>query len=278
MPPSWAARARGYNLAHAFVNDPLDMAPKHPSEKMPLVWRADDFGYYCFRSGWAGGEDGRAGHRPQEPVVLLPDDQINQGSCAHLVYLKAEADGSAVMTMDMNDVYATVRTYEPAVRSRSRRGPVEVGRTRLRALGGRKAKFPIYDGNLLRCPDGFGDSGVTSLRAIAFDYSGRSGAPCLVALVDKIDGGGRREWLWPVAAGSIDTVAVHEDGQGFTSGREGGAAGAVAGTGRRAGKAGGEAGIRTRGAGVTPLNGLANRRFRPLSHLSAKGPSGPRAF
>ena len=30
----------------------------------------------------------------------------------------------------------------------------------------------------------------------------------------------------------------------------------------------GEGGIRTRGTGLTPYNGLANRRFQPLSHLS----------
>jgi len=34
---------------------------------------------------------------------------------------------------------------------------------------------------------------------------------------------------------------------------------------------GGEAGIRTRDQGLGPDNGLANRRFRPLSHLSALG-------
>ena len=31
---------------------------------------------------------------------------------------------------------------------------------------------------------------------------------------------------------------------------------------------GGEAGIRTLGTGVSPYNGLANRRIRPLCHLS----------
>ena len=31
---------------------------------------------------------------------------------------------------------------------------------------------------------------------------------------------------------------------------------------------GGEAGIRTLGTGLSPYNGLANRRFRPLSHLT----------
>ena len=30
----------------------------------------------------------------------------------------------------------------------------------------------------------------------------------------------------------------------------------------------GEGGIRTRGTSLTPYNGLANRRFQPLSHLS----------
>ncbi len=35
-------------------------------------------------------------------------------------------------------------------------------------------------------------------------------------------------------------------------------------------KENGEAGIRTRGTGMTPYNGLANRRFQPLSHLSGK--------
>jgi hypothetical protein len=34
---------------------------------------------------------------------------------------------------------------------------------------------------------------------------------------------------------------------------------------------GGEEGIRTPGTGLSPYNGLANRRFRPLSHLTARG-------
>src|ERR1700724_3414051 len=34
-------------------------------------------------------------------------------------------------------------------------------------------------------------------------------------------------------------------------------------------KTGGEGGIRTLGTGVSPYNGLANRRIRPLCHLSA---------
>ncbi len=35
----------------------------------------------------------------------------------------------------------------------------------------------------------------------------------------------------------------------------------------------GEAGIRTPDTGLIPYSGLANRRFRPLSHLSQRQPS-----
>ena len=36
-------------------------------------------------------------------------------------------------------------------------------------------------------------------------------------------------------------------------------------------RSGGEGGIRTLGTGVSPYNGLANRRIRPLCHLSDLG-------
>src|ERR1700740_1881413 len=36
-------------------------------------------------------------------------------------------------------------------------------------------------------------------------------------------------------------------------------------------KSGGEGGIRTLDTGVSPYNGLANRRLQPLGHLSATG-------
>ena len=41
--------------------------------------------------------------------------------------------------------------------------------------------------------------------------------------------------------------------------------------GRVRGRDGGEGGIRTLGRGLGPYDGLANRCFRPLSHLSAEG-------
>jgi hypothetical protein len=45
-------------------------------------------------------------------------------------------------------------------------------------------------------PEAFGDSGITGMRSMGVDYSGASGAPCLVAVVDRIRGGGTKSWTW----------------------------------------------------------------------------------
>jgi hypothetical protein len=57
-------------------------------------------------------------------------------------------------------------------------------------------------------------SAVTGSRAAAFDFSGASGAPCLMALVDSIRGGKAKQWLWHLPAGGDYRVRV--DGRAFT--------------------------------------------------------------
>jgi hypothetical protein len=229
------ATGTGLNLAHTFINYPLGASPVPPARAMPLEWEAPDFGFYCFRSGWEGrdefvgqvflkakpvngwnhgnggtfgllglgqvwvaGSEGRNGVRPQEPVVWLPEDGLNDSGCARLRYLKTERDGSASMTFDLGEIYSAA----------------EEGRR-------------MYDRNLIRLAEPSGASGVTGLRAIAFDYSGESGAPCLMALVDQIHGGKRKEWLWQLPLGSGKKgeakPAVRVEGSTFTI-EQGGAA------------------------------------------------------
>ena len=222
------ATGTGLALAHAFVNYPLAMKPAAPADAMPPTWQASDFGYYCFRSGWQGGEefiaqaflkalpvmgwnhgnggtfgllglgrtwvasaDSRNGVRPQEPVVWLPDDKLNDSGCAHLTHLTTAADGSGNIAFDLGDIYADANS----------RG--------------------LYDRNLVRWPENFVASGVTGLRAMAFDFSGAGGAPCLGAIVDRIRGGGRKEWLWQVPEAdkrdrSAIEPAVRVEGATFT--------------------------------------------------------------
>lgn len=218
----------GIQLAMEFLHYPLEMEPKHPSKGMPLTWHAPTFGFHCLRSGWdsdddfiaqvflkasmvggwnhpnagtfrlwglghpwATGSTSRKGIREQESVVLLPEDEkINQSGCGRLAFRDIdEQTGSGRLTIDMNDVYAGKK-----------------GRT--------------YDGNLIRRPEGFADLGITGKRAFAFDYSGKSGAPCLMVLVDRIEGGGRKEWLWQLPTmPKTDLnykVTVDHDRPGFT--------------------------------------------------------------
>lgn len=198
----------GLTLAQSFINYPLDMKPVHPQEGMPRHWSAGTFGLHIFRSGWEGRDEfvaqvwGKASlikgwnhpnaggfqiyglGRPwtwvdNDPgtirdtysVVLLPEDTINDGACGRLVHEKAGPDGSGSLTLDLGDVYA-------------------------------KPSPGLYDQMTNRNPDRLQPSGISGLRAVAFDYSGKSGAPALMALVDKIEGGGKRLWTWqkPVEA------------------------------------------------------------------------------
>ena len=190
---------------YVFVNYPLQMKPRPPEGIMPLTWQAPDFGFYGFRNNWsgtdeqfiaqffAGGYVGSAGTlrvgglgqvwshglgdpargRFGENVVLLPTDEINESARGKVTYLRTWPDGSGALTVDLDDVYSA-----PVVNDRGRAEP------------------PYDRYGRVRRPIAFGSSGVSGLRAMAVDYSGRCGAPCLLAVVDRIRGGSSKLWAW----------------------------------------------------------------------------------
>ena len=214
----------GLTLAQAFCHYPLEMKPVHPGKIMPLTWQAPTFGLDVFRSGWQGSDEfiaqvfakasliagwnhgnaatfrvlglghgwvtgsvGRVGFRIQEPVVMLPTNETQERACGRLAYRKVQPDGSGIVTIDLNDVYSA---------------PSE------------KKHAELYDGNLIRHPENLVESGITGLRAFAFDYSGAAGTPCLAVIVDKIVGGRRRFWQWQLSAEMLSQVKI--DGRTFT--------------------------------------------------------------
>lgn len=214
----FAEGGRDLDQALAFVNYPLGDEPVHPSKVMPLHWEAETFGFFAFRNRWKNADDfvaqvflksrpiggwnhanagawrlwglghewsvgptSRAANRIEESVVLLPEDNIQTGLGGQKELLKTRPDGSAVLVADMNDHYSA------------------------RGKKGQK----IFDANLLRNKDGRGESGITGKRAFAFDYSGLSGSPCLVVLVDDIEGGNKKEWIFQRSEGKL---AVQKDG------------------------------------------------------------------
>jgi hypothetical protein len=192
-------------VAYAFLHYPLDVEPRAPEGILPLAWEAPTFGYYGFRNGWKGKDDFLAqvylkarrvggwngpnagtfrlmglGHvwahgptdrnrsRWEESIVMLPEDTINGSACARLTHYEAAKGGSGVVSFDLGDVYA--------------------GRK------GRERLYEYYGG--ARRDSAFVDTGIRGMRSIAVDYSGLSGAPCLMVLADRIEGGGPKVWVW----------------------------------------------------------------------------------
>jgi hypothetical protein len=226
-PPEQEAPARlaGGSPIYTFLHYPLETEPAEPATSMPRTWEAPTYGHYVFRSGWSGGDDfvvqawgkshyiggwnsGNAGtfrlaglghkwavgphdrnrSRFEENVVLLPENpEIIEGACAHPTVVATEADGSGVVSFDMNDVYAA--------------RPKE-----------KKRRYASY--GHLRNAWGFAESGITGMRSIGVDYSGRCGAPCLLAVVDDIDGGGRKVWTWQLPDADLERTTV--EGNTFT--------------------------------------------------------------
>ncbi|MFW6062275.1 MAG: hypothetical protein ACOC93_05650, partial [Planctomycetota bacterium] len=197
---------------YVFLNYPLPMTPEHPSQALPKAWEAPGYGYYGFRNrwqdrgdflvqvsgkshvrcpapagsvrvvglgqAWSHGVDRPARARWMENVVLLPQDIHNGEALGRVRYAKTEPDGSGVVTVDLKDVYAAAKTDESG-------RPEEL--------------YERWDD--IRRPWAFQESGIAGLRSVAVDYSGLSGAACLIVLVDRIDGGGKKVWAWQLDAG-----------------------------------------------------------------------------
>jgi hypothetical protein len=210
---SYHAGHSHWNWIYSFLHYPLDMKSKAPRNILPLVWEAPDFGYFGFRNNWAGKDDfltqvflkahwiggwngpnggtfrlhglghvwaygpsDRNRSRWEENVVQLPENpEINLGDLGRLMHLETHKDGSGVLSMDLADIYATAPTDRK---------------------GRKPRRYEAY-GNI-RVDKSFADSGITGMRSVGVDYSGKCGAPCLLVVVDKISGGKKKIWTWQV--------------------------------------------------------------------------------
>jgi hypothetical protein len=211
-----------------FLTYPHGSKPQHPAESMPLTWQAPDHGFYGFRNSWKGQGDfillvHAKAHSPggwngpntgsfhlhglgqswndtysgreicawEENRVILPEDPFFNDGLGRVLHVSMEPDGSGTLTLDMDDVY-NVASGRP---------------------------YSMY-GNV-REAQAFKDARIKAVRAIAVDYSGKSGAPCLFVLVDRITGGKSKLWTWNLGDPAVvPKVAV--SGNSFTLPRGGG--------------------------------------------------------
>lgn len=226
-----AAKALDDNVVRGFINYPLDLKPLPPAECMPLTWEAPTRGLYVFRNGWKGAQgdvvlqvftkeqpiggwnhpnagtlnlqglghewavspSDRNGYRWEESVVKMPDDEISEDNCAHRRFLRTATDGSGALSIDMNDVYGGTKL---------RKAVDKLGQPVMRPMDGyEQSTGRRIDENWLDAP-------IKGMRAVAVDYSGKSGAPAVIVLADKITGGGAKHWLWQLPAEAKGKVKV----------------------------------------------------------------------
>ncbi|MFW5841563.1 MAG: hypothetical protein ACOCZE_13350, partial [Planctomycetota bacterium] len=195
----------------AFISYPLEMTPAPVGKNLPLVWQAPDLGYYAIRSGWdkdafiaqvflksqiisgwnganagtfrlrgleqnwATGTSDRVRNRQNENVVWLPEGDLNDGGRAFLRHLEMDPKArTMVISADLDELYSRKERFWYS----------KYGHLR----------FPVVNSDEPLPPP----SNITGMRSLAFDFSGASGAPCLFAVVDKIEGGKdyTRQWLF----------------------------------------------------------------------------------
>ncbi|MFP3937695.1 MAG: HEAT repeat domain-containing protein [Phycisphaerae bacterium] len=223
-PESYANLFREQSLRdviYTFVNYPLDaetgtseMEPLHPEESFPKTWQAKDKGLYVFRNQWRDTQDivlqvyanelmSRGHGQPDaggirlhgfghdwtadtpgkgtpyrwlQNVVVMPPDVGMSRRSGRVTHREAKQDGSGSVTIDMDLVYSDRRGHD--------------------AMGIWPPEMPEP-----------GD--VRGLRAVAADFSGKCGAPAMFVIVDEIEGGPERTWIWNsegVASGDSFTI------------------------------------------------------------------------
>ena len=199
----------------AFMSFPLDMDPAPVGTRLPLSWAAPGLGYYCLRSGWgddafvaqvfiknrvlagwsgknagtyrlrglgrdwACGTTDRNRNREQENVVLFPQRDLADGARGRLTDL-AFGDGTLAISLNLDDVYESDGRYSYS----------KMGNVRTLVLPGKD-----INGVERTVPSA---SGIRGMRSLAFDFTGLCGAPCLFAVVDRIEDadGEPRTWLF----------------------------------------------------------------------------------
>jgi len=216
------------NVIHTLVNYPLRMKPVHPSERITKTWTAPTKGLYVFRNAWKDHNDivllayanelkthgnsgpdvgglrlrgfgkswthGGGGKKSPQWLNNIPQlvdngELLKAGGPGRVTSWLGDEDGSGHVSINMDCVYSP------------RRG---AGHDR----GGVWPPDPIPAGP------------ISGLRAVAVDYSGKSGAPALFAVVDKIKGGPERHWVWHLPGRVRDlrvetrknTFTIHQGG------------------------------------------------------------------
>lgn len=179
---------------YAMVNFPKEFKEADPATVLPKAFHDETHGYFLFRNHWQDRNDiaialnlereptgsipnpgafrivglgnrwvaGDSRYRGQDAVVYADGYTLERGGKVVGYWpAKEGAGGGGVVTLD------TSACYVPGIPARSR-DKIE------------KPAEPLKP--------------LKSLRSFGIDFSGAAGAPALIAIVDKFDGGGAKRW------------------------------------------------------------------------------------
>ncbi len=267
----------------AFVNYPLQGETAPVGTHLPQTWYAPDSGLIAGRSGWdrqacvaqffaksmpihgwngpnagtfrlrglgqnwAVGPTARDRRRFQENVVWLPENEVNESGLGEITHYENRPDGSFVASIDLDEVYGPAGKYVYS----------KYGRVRL------PKDLKVEQ------------TGITGMRSIAVDYSGRSGSPCLLVVVDRIDGGDKGLWLWQTPEEPEKCVTARDNGFTVTGQGKATLRGQFITPGKVSITAKSRTAVFTKAAG----HGAGEKTFKvPINAVSVEGPDNKKHF
>jgi hypothetical protein len=211
MPLTWQAPTRGLYVFRSGWEGKDEFIAQVFAKSSPIGgWNwpnAGTFRVFGLGHSWVGRPTSgkKSGVRELQSVVILPDDTISEGGCGQVPWFRAGADGSGEVTVDYAMVYGRGALRDAPDQEENADSPpeakahpitrAELEKRRAQAKRG-PARARLVDANFVQYPENLDPASIKGWRAIAFDYSGKCGAPCLMAMVDKVDGGKRKEWVW----------------------------------------------------------------------------------
>jgi len=190
QPERFAETARRMSckeLAFLFVNYPLDARPRPAEEVMPKVIADRAKGGYLFRSSYDRGEDDILA------AIFLRSDP-NDGPC----YFYQES--GTFRLVGLGTQWAIGLPGDKRNWQYAQENVVLVPPSNGRGLGKEIYFEPQSDGSGAvgaEMSDVYrdGDLPIRATRHFAVDFSGKSGAPALLAVVDQLDGGAEKTWV-----------------------------------------------------------------------------------
>ena len=188
------ARMEGHHLVAAFCNYPFGVEPKHPDEVIPRNPVDARHGSYGFWSGVKkGGFISTLFCRSSDPAHVSRDDP--RGG-----YFSLHGLGSTWITVGQGgkgDKFDNIVDVE---------GSGAEGKGRILYFDPKEDGSGVAGVDVSNVYSEGADVRVEATRHYAVDYSGKSGAPALLAVVDKIQGGGRKTWTLFTGAHEFEVV------------------------------------------------------------------------